>query len=59
MPTAITDGLALMRWEPKLEGGDRGDARPLWQRFGWLVLIWVASVAALGAVAYLLRLWIA
>jgi hypothetical protein len=28
----------------------------MWKRLGWLVLIWGASVAALGAVALLMRL---
>ncbi|CAG9181380.1 hypothetical protein LMG23992_04491 [Cupriavidus laharis] len=33
---------------------------PLWlRRVGWLVLIWAASVAALGAAAWLLRLLMA
>ncbi len=33
---------------------------PLWlRRVGWLVLIWFASVAALGAAAWLLRLLMA
>jgi hypothetical protein len=31
---------------------------PLWKRLGWMVLIWTASVAALGAVAFVLRLWL-
>lgn len=31
--------------------------KPLWQRIGWLVLIWACSVLALGAVSYLLRLF--
>ncbi|HEX2793289.1 MAG TPA: DUF2474 domain-containing protein [Croceicoccus sp.] len=39
--------------------GARGDARPLWQRLGWLALIWAVSVAVLGALAAVLRLWIA
>ncbi|MCQ4330625.1 DUF2474 domain-containing protein [Stutzerimonas stutzeri] len=29
--------------------------KPLWQRMTWLVLIWSASVLALGVVAWLLR----
>jgi hypothetical protein len=33
--------------------------RPLWRRLAWLVAIWAASVAALGVVAWFLRLWIA
>lgn len=32
---------------------------PLWQRLAWMAAIWAMSVAAIGAVAYVLRLWIA
>jgi hypothetical protein len=32
---------------------------PLWKRLAWLVAIWGASVATLGAVAGLIRLWLA
>jgi hypothetical protein len=32
---------------------------PLWKRLAWMAAIWAASVAALGAVAGLLKLWIA
>ncbi|WP_395407781.1 DUF2474 domain-containing protein [Pseudoduganella sp. UC29_106] len=28
----------------------------MWKRLGWMVLIWAASVAALGVVALLMRL---
>ena len=34
------------------------DEAPLWQRLLWLAAIWFASVAALGGVAWLIRLWI-
>jgi hypothetical protein len=33
------------------------EKKPLWQRLGWLVVIWAASVLALGMVAGLLRLF--
>lgn len=32
---------------------------PLWKRLGWMALIWAMSVAVIGAVAWVLRLWIA
>ena len=32
---------------------------PLWRRLAWMAAIWAASVAALGAVGYVLRLWLA
>lgn len=37
---------------------DDADAKPLWQRLGWMALLWLASVAVLGAVAWLIRLWL-
>ena len=30
----------------------------LWRRMGWLALIWAGSVAALGLVAFVIRLWL-
>lgn len=35
------------------------DEKPLLIRLGWMVLIWAASVAVIGAVAWFIRLWIA
>jgi hypothetical protein len=34
------------------------DAGPLWKRLGWMAVIWAMSVAALGLVAWVLRLWL-
>ena len=40
---------------------DHSDSRKWLHRFGWLVLIWSASVAALGLAALVLRavMWVA
>ncbi|WP_220804278.1 DUF2474 domain-containing protein [Pseudomonas sp. NCCP-436] len=34
---------------------NEASCKSLWQRLGWLVLIWSASVLSLGMLAWLLR----
>mgnify|MGYP003582637930 CR=1 FL=1 len=33
------------------------EKKPLWQRLGWLALIWALSVASLAVVAWLMRMF--
>ena len=41
-----------------MRAGIDADRRPLRQRLGWMLLLWAAGVAVLGAVAALLRWWL-
>ncbi|MDQ2705837.1 MAG: DUF2474 domain-containing protein [Pseudomonadota bacterium] len=34
------------------------ERRSLWSRLGWMALIWAASVAVLGAVAFVIKFWL-
>ena len=36
---------------------EQAEKKPLWQRLGWLALIWTGSVLALFIVASLMRLF--
>ena len=39
-------------------GSSPDKPRSIWSRLGWLVLIWTASVAVLGLVAFIIRTWL-
>ncbi|AOG02358.1 MULTISPECIES: DUF2474 family protein [Blastomonas] len=43
---------------PDADDPDRGDARPLAQKLGWMAAIWLMSVGFIGVVAYAIRWWI-
>ena len=44
--------------DPRLDGANRAEATPLWQRLGWMAAIWLGSVLTLGAVATVIRYWL-
>ncbi|UVJ43395.1 DUF2474 domain-containing protein [Pseudomonas sp. LS1212] len=46
-----------MTGKDSLHPPSRDEKKPLWQRLGWLVLIWCGSVAALAIVAGLMRMF--
>ncbi|MFJ3471061.1 DUF2474 domain-containing protein [Pseudomonas sp. NPDC090201] len=46
-----------MTGKDSLNEDDAAAKKPLWQRLGWLVVIWTGSVLALFVVASLLRMF--
>lgn len=47
----------MMAGKHSLEEIKAAEKKPLWQRLGWLALIWVGSVGALFIVASLMRMF--
>ncbi|HEY6543640.1 MAG TPA: hypothetical protein VIZ64_01955 [Dokdonella sp.] len=37
---------------------DEADRRPLATRLAWLAVLWLAGVASVGALAWLIRIWL-
>ncbi|WP_064621357.1 DUF2474 domain-containing protein [Pseudomonas sp. GR 6-02] len=46
-----------MAGKPDLQEIEAAEKKPLWQRLGWLALIWTGSVGALFIVATLMRMF--
>ncbi|KIH81507.1 DUF2474 domain-containing protein [Pseudomonas batumici] len=46
-----------MTGKPSLHEIEAAEKKPLWQRLGWLAIIWTGSVLALFVVASLMRLF--
>ncbi|EJM66289.1 DUF2474 domain-containing protein [Pseudomonas sp. GM55] len=46
-----------MSGKDSLHDIEEAEKKPLWQRLGWLALIWAGSVGALFIVASLMRLF--
>ena len=44
--------------DPRLSGAERAEATPLWKRLAWMAAIWAMSVAGLGVVGMVLRVWL-
>lgn len=42
----------------KQRSGSADQDAPLWKRLAWMAAIWAKSVAVLGLVGYILRLWL-
>ena len=47
----------MMAGKPDLQEIEAAERKPLWQRLGWLALIWAGSVGALFIVATLMRMF--
>ncbi|WP_077046014.1 DUF2474 domain-containing protein [Pseudomonas sp. KK4] len=43
--------------KPSLHDIQEAEKKPLWQRLGWLALIWVGSVGALFIAASVMRMF--
>ncbi|MBV6824176.1 DUF2474 domain-containing protein [Pseudomonas sp. PD9R] len=46
-----------MNGKHSLQEIEHAEKKPLWQRLGWLALIWVCSVGTLFIVASLMRMF--
>ncbi|VVN80667.1 DUF2474 domain-containing protein [Pseudomonas fluorescens] len=46
-----------MTGKHSLQEIEQAEKKPLWQRLGWLALIWTGSVLALAIVAGLMRMF--
>jgi len=54
---SILKRIDVMAAKHSLHDIEEAEKKPLWQRLGWLALIWAGSVGALFIVASLMRLF--
>ena len=54
---AVSEEIAMMAGKHSLQEIEAAEKKPLWQRLGWLVMIWTGSVVALFIVASLMRMF--
>ncbi|AKJ97988.1 hypothetical protein RL74_16935 [Pseudomonas fluorescens] len=53
----MTDLRGMHMAKPDLKDIEAAERKPLWQRLGWLAMIWAGSVLALFIVASLMRMF--
>lgn len=53
-----TDREAEMTMAEELRRVSDADLLPVWQRIAWMAAIWFASVALLGLISWLVKLWL-
>lgn len=53
----LNERVEAMINKPSLNDIQQAEKKPLWQRLGWLAMIWAGSVGALFIVASLMRMF--
>jgi hypothetical protein len=56
-PSTLRRRVKVMTGKHSLQEIEAAEKKPLWQRLGWLAMIWVGSVGALFIVASLMRMF--
>jgi hypothetical protein len=54
---AVSEEITMMAGKHSIQEIEAAEKKPLWQRLGWLAMIWTGSVVALFIVASLMRMF--